>query len=1048
MTSNWRKFYAFESVKSAAAAAAAAASEMLNLKIKSVNFNVNVFTAFSEDISGCPLSLSISDSIINSPSLVINLSDLSGYENVFIHVGDSVIQSGRFMFKNKRESCKPKEHIANIVEINNILVSNIGVMVLNVNGCFDLSLNNLTYGNLTWKKQELFKFRGSSIKMKNILIENVLPDNNKLEGKALFFIQWCTLEIQNVLIKGCKVPSNIWLNKTIALFLIKNSLVKMSNLKVIRNFLQIFARVENSFLHIRNISLSRNIFTGTLCTIEKSNLTVYDADFHSNKIGSLIHMNRNVFNKIYKNGYPVGKSMILLNNVALKKNNVRKDMLYLASSSTTTIQNNTLTENIVSKAVYNISGMSKIQLNNAVFTQNNMRDLLEMQSHSSAIIQNNTFIENNMSRIVYLLFSMSNIHLNNVVFTRNNMPNLLQIQSNSSAIVQNNTLTENKLSRIVYLLFSMSNIHLNNVVFTRNNMPKLLQIQSNSSAIIQNNTFIENNMSRVVYLLFIMSNIHLNNVVFTRNNMPNLLQMQSNSSAIIQNNTFIENNMSGIVYLLFSMSNIHLNNVVFTRNNMRDLLQIQSNSSAIIQNNTFIENNMSRIVYLLFIMSNIHLNNVVFTRNNMPNLLQIQSNSSAIVQNNTLTENKMSRIVYLLLSMSNIRLNNVVFIRNNMSKLLQIQSNSSAIIQNNTLSENNISGTVYLLARMSNIQLNNVVFTRNNITGSLLLMFSISNAKVNNFTITGNNIDGSVFDINASNIGTDKILLYNNTFKSNLISAIFSYNVSFNLMTIRENRCQRGIIHIENCRGRLTNFSFQNYDRFSVSAISVTCRYNENCSFYIVNSKILWNYELLISARPIIELTGTINISNLTILVSSITKIEVLRYSNTSSDIQRLTPIFKGHVYEISSLLINCKRANVKHIAALDSFICIPCARHTYTLNNGLLKLSSRFFENKTHKFQSENSYLSCFDCPVGGDCSEYIKSKSNFYGFKTKQRKVKFLPCPLNFCCNADQCKTINSCNRGRSGTLCGMCSGNNTESFLSGNCISKKTCQNFVKF
>ena len=558
MTSNWRKFYAFVSVK----AAAAAAAEMLSLKVQSVNFNLNVFTAFSEDISGCPLSLSISDSIINSPSLVINLSDLSGYENVSIHVGDSVIESGRFMFKNKRESCKPKEHIANIVEISNILVSNIGIMVLNVNGCFDLSFNNLTYGNLTWKKQELFKFKGSSIKMKNILIENVLPDNNKLEGKALFFIQFCTLEIQNVLIKGCKVPSNIWLNKTIALFLIKNSLVKMSNLKVIRNFLQIFARVENSFLHIGNISLSRNIFTGTLCSIEKSNLTVYDADFHSNKIGSLIHMNPNLFNKIYINGYPIGKSMILLKNVVLKKNNIRKDMLYLESSSTTTIQNNTLTENIVSKAVYNIFGMSKIQLNNVVFTRNNIRNLLIMKSNSSAIAQNNILTENNLS-IVYLLISMCNIRLNNVVFTRNNMQGLLEMQANSSAIIQNNRLAENNMSRIVYLLFGMSNIRLNNAVVTRNNMQDLLEMQSNSSAIIQNNRLAENNMSRIVYLLFGMSNIRLNNAVFTRNNMKDLLGMQSNSSAIIQNNRLAENNMSRIVYLLFGMSNIRLNNAVF-----------------------------------------------------------------------------------------------------------------------------------------------------------------------------------------------------------------------------------------------------------------------------------------------------------------------------------------------------------------------------------------------------------------------------------------------------------------------------------------------------
>lgn len=77
-----------------------------SLKIKSANIIANAFTAFlkgyqtiEEDmpkyISGSPLSFSISDSIINSPSLAVNLSDLLRYKNVFIHVKDSMTQSGQ-----------------------------------------------------------------------------------------------------------------------------------------------------------------------------------------------------------------------------------------------------------------------------------------------------------------------------------------------------------------------------------------------------------------------------------------------------------------------------------------------------------------------------------------------------------------------------------------------------------------------------------------------------------------------------------------------------------------------------------------------------------------------------------------------------------------------------------------------------------------------------------------------------------------------------------------------------------------------------------------
>ena len=117
---------------------------MLSLKIKSVNFNVNIFSSFSEqhrstgknifgDESGCPLLLSILNSIIRSPTHAVNLSDLSEYEKVSIHVKDSIIQNGRFVFQNKRESCEPTEHVKNIIEMNNVTVLNSGIVSLSAN---------------------------------------------------------------------------------------------------------------------------------------------------------------------------------------------------------------------------------------------------------------------------------------------------------------------------------------------------------------------------------------------------------------------------------------------------------------------------------------------------------------------------------------------------------------------------------------------------------------------------------------------------------------------------------------------------------------------------------------------------------------------------------------------------------------------------------------------------------------------------------------------------------------------------------------------------
>ena len=90
VTNNWKEFYAFTSFRSDDA------DEMLNLKIKSVDLNVNIFTSLSER-KRLPLSLSITDSIISSPNNAAHLTDLSGYENASIHVKDSFIQSGRFI---------------------------------------------------------------------------------------------------------------------------------------------------------------------------------------------------------------------------------------------------------------------------------------------------------------------------------------------------------------------------------------------------------------------------------------------------------------------------------------------------------------------------------------------------------------------------------------------------------------------------------------------------------------------------------------------------------------------------------------------------------------------------------------------------------------------------------------------------------------------------------------------------------------------------------------------------------------------------------------
>ena len=97
---------------------------------------------------------------------------------------------------------------------------------------------------------------------------------------------------------------------------------------------------------------------------------------------------------------------------------------------------------------------------------------------------------------------------------------------------------------------------------------------------------------------------------------------------------------------------------------------------------------------------------------------------------------------------------------------------------------------------------------------------------------------------------------------------------------------------------------------------------------------------------------------------------------------------------------------------------------------------------------KNEETNFTSLDCPVGANCTTSIKSKSNFYWSKTKEQKLTFLPCPRGFCCTGNQCNTIKGCNKNRVGTLCGRCNESYMESFLSADCISIQSCQNFTRF
>ena len=116
---------------------------------------------------------------------------------------------------------------------------------------------------------------------------------------------------------------------------------------------------------------------------------------------------------------------------------------------------------------------------------------------------------------------------------------------------------------------------------------------------------------------------------------------------------------------------------------------------------------------------------------------------------------------------------------------------------------------------------------------------------------------------------------------------------------------------------------------------------------------------------------------------------------------------------------------------------CSSCPSNTYSLSNG----NVTFFDTDTTGYQV--GLMDCFDCPVGGICDRgRLRAANNFWGYTESKMEVQFLACPFGYCCTGELCKTYNSCELGREGTLCGSCSKGLTENVITPDCLEPNNC------
>ena len=97
-------------------------------------------------------------------------------------------------------------------------------------------------------------------------------------------------------------------------------------------------------------------------------------------------------------------------------------------------------------------------------------------------------------------------------------------------------------------------------------------------------------------------------------------------------------------------------------------------------------------------------------------------------------------------------------------------------------------------------------------------------------------------------------------------------------MKIRKNDVTSSTVYFENSAGKKTTTYVDNWDNFLASGFTTIGTYLGNKYFplEIANSQIIWTYALRVSAQPIIQLSGTVSLTNVKISVTSLFQTEIL----------------------------------------------------------------------------------------------------------------------------------------------------------------------------
>ena len=157
---------------------------------------------------------------------------------------------------------------------------------------------------------------------------------------------------------------------------------------------------------------------------------------------------------------------------------------------------------------------------------------------------------------------------------------------------------------------------------------------------------------------------------------------------------------------------------------------------------------------------------------------------------------------------------------------------------------------------------------------------------------------------------------------------------------------------------------------------------------------------------------------------------------------------------QIEDVLILCSQS--LHIIERKRFVTkfyrceYICQNGFHTFSAGKVTLHETYQKRVLLYSTVERSNITCFPCPVGASCDKKIMALPNYWEHKAKNGNyIIMIRCPENYCCSGSStCSEIDSCNKDRTGILCGRCEMNLTESLFSADCIGQENCYRNVIF